>query len=218
MTSKHHRLCIVEDDERTRQILSEIIESQPQLELVAEYGLPLEAISKLPADQPDVVLMDINLPDINGVEAVRRLKPQMLDTQFLILTVYEDPNHIFEALSAGATGYLLKGASQGELIAAIDQILSGGSPMSSGIARKVVQSFSARATVSSELDTLSGREQSVLTLLTKGYLYKEIADALSISVPTVNTYIRRIYEKLQVRTRSEAVAKYLNAKPTASRA
>lgn len=178
------------------------------MELASDHGDSLEAVDALPSVQPDVVLMDINLPRLTGVDCVRRLKPQMPQTQFLMLTVYEDADHIFSALAAGATGYLLKSTRHRELIAAIAQVTQGGSPMSSGIARKVVQSFSCATGQTSELDTLSPREQSVLTLLTKGYLYKEIADALGVSVPTVNTYIRRIYEKLQVHSRSQAVAKF----------
>jgi DNA-binding NarL/FixJ family response regulator len=159
------------------------------------------------------VLVDINLPDIKGVEAVRRLKPLMPKTQFLMLTVYEDAEHIFAALAAGATGYLLKSTRRNELLDAISQIVAGGSPMSSGIARKVVQSFSPAQLPASDLEALSPREQSVLDLLSKGYLYKEIAESLGVSVPTVNTYIRRIYEKLQVHSRSQAITKYLK-KPT----
>jgi DNA-binding NarL/FixJ family response regulator len=204
------RISIVDDDSPTRLILTDIIASAPRLELVSQYDRCTPAIKALPSEAPDVVLMDINLPEVNGVDCVRQLKPLMPKTQFLMLTVYEDADHIFAALAAGATGYLLKGTRRTELLEAIDQILAGGSPMSSGIARKVVQSFSHPAPPpSSELDGLSPREQSVLALLSKGYLYKEIAESLSVSVPTVNTYIRRIYEKLQVHSRSQAITKYL---------
>jgi DNA-binding NarL/FixJ family response regulator len=203
------RLSIIEDDEETRQILTGIIAGAPELELVSAYPLCAPAIEGIPADKPDVVLVDINLPGMSGVEAVRRLKPELPGTQFLMLTVYEDPDHIFAALAAGATGYLLRSPRRVELLEAIMQIAAGGSPMSSGIARKVVQSFTPPATPGSDLETLSPREQSVLDLLSKGYLYKEIADALGVSVPTVNTHIRRIYEKLQVHSRTQAVRKYL---------
>jgi len=203
------RISIVEDDGPTRQIFTEIIASAPHLALVSQYDRCAAAIETLPAEAPDVVLMDINLPEINGVDCVRRLKPLMPATQFLMLTVYDDADHIFAALAAGATGYLLKNTRRTELLEAIDQILAGGSPMSSGIARKVVQSFSQKAPASSELDALSPREESVLGLLAKGYLYKEIAESLGVSGPTVNTYIRRIYEKLQVHSRSQAINKYL---------
>ena len=203
------RISIIEDDDSTRQILTEIVASSPDLALVSQYNRCAPAIEALPGEAPDVVLVDINLPEINGVEAVRRLKPKMPNTQFLMLTVYEDADHIFTALAAGATGYLLKSTRRTELLDAIGQIATGGSPMSSGIARKVVQSLSRPATPRSDLDTLSPREQSVLDLLSKGYLYKEIAETLAVSVPTINTYIRRIYEKLQVHSRSQAITKYL---------
>jgi DNA-binding NarL/FixJ family response regulator len=204
------RVSIIEDDDTTRQILTEIVTSTPDLELVSQFSRCEPAIKALPGEAPNVVLMDINLPEINGVEAVRRLKPEMPKTQFLMLTVYEDADHIFAALAAGATGYLLKSTRRAELLEAINQIVAGGSPMSSGIARKVVQSFSlGQQAPRSDLETLSPREQSVLDLLSKGYLYKEISESLSVSVPTVNTYIRRIYEKLQVHSRSQAITKYL---------
>lgn len=202
------RLALIEDDDATRQILTDLVSGEPGLELIKAYSRCAPAIAELPLTQPGVVLVDINLPEINGIEAVRRLKPLLPQTQFLMLTVYEDPEHIFSALAAGATGYLLKDTRRDELLGAIAQIVTGGSPMSSGIARKVVQSFTAPAADKS-LATLSPREQSVLDLLSKGHLYKEIADSLGVSGPTVNTYIRRIYEKLQVHSRGQAVSKYL---------
>jgi DNA-binding NarL/FixJ family response regulator len=202
------RISIIEDDDPTRQILTEIVTSTPGLELVSQYDRCDAAIKALPGEAPDVVLVDINLPEINGVEAVRRLKPEMPKTQFLMLTVYEDADHIYAALAAGATGYLLKGTRRAELLEAINQIVAGGSPMSSGIARKVVQSFANAQTARTDLDTLSPREQSVLALLSKGYLYKEIAESLGVSGPTINTYIRRIYDKLQVHSRSQAITKF----------
>lgn len=207
------RVSIVEDDGPTRSILSEVIQSVPTLEFVSDYDSTTLALDRLPDDRPDVVLMDINMPAPNGVECVRRMKPRMPNTQFLMLTVYESADHVFAALAAGATGYLLKSTRRDELVAAIEQIVSGGSPMSSAIARKVVQSFARGGGVPTPIEGLTSREQSVLVLLTKGYLYKEIAEALGISMPTVATHIRRIYEKLHVRSRSEAIAKYLS-RPT----
>lgn len=204
------RICIVEDDPGTRRILADVIQHAPSLEFVRDYGSSEDALCALPREKPDVVLMDINIPNVNGVECVRRLKPQLPNTQFLMLTVYEDTEHIFAALSAGATGYLLKSTRRTELLDAIEQVLAGGSPMSSGIARKVVQSFARAEPARAGIDALSPREQSVLDLLTQGFLYKEIADTLNVSVPTVATYIRRIYEKLQVHSRSQAIAKYLS--------
>lgn len=203
------RVSIVEDDRPTRLLLIDIVSGSPDLELVSQYGRCLPAIKELPRDKPDVVLVDINLPDSTGVEVVRRLKPEMPDTQFLILTVYEDNDHIFAALAAGASGYLLKNARRVELLEAISQVLAGGSPMSNGIARKVVQSFSTPVRTSGNPVALSPREQAVLDLLCKGQLYKEIAESLGVSVPTVNTHIRHIYGKLQVRSRSQAIIKYL---------
>ncbi len=204
------RVSIVEDDEPTRRILTEVVQQVRTLELISDYGVTAKALERLPADRPDVVLMDINMPAPNGVECVRQLKPQMPQTQFLMLTVYESTDHVFAALAAGATGYLLKSTRREELVAAIEQIVAGGSPMTLGIARKVVQSFAQGAREPNPLETLSPREQSVLALLTKGYLYKEIAESLGVSVPTVATHIRRIYEKLHVRSRSQAIAKYLS--------
>jgi DNA-binding NarL/FixJ family response regulator len=152
--------------------------------------------------------MDINLPGMSGVEAVKRLKPNLPETQFVMLTVYEDADHIYNALAAGATGYLLKQTPRAELLDALEEVHRGGSPMTSNIARKVVQSFRQNPSSGPAGEGLSPREQEVLDLLARGYLYKEIAERLNISVPTVNTYVRRMYEKLHVRSRAQAVAKY----------
>jgi DNA-binding NarL/FixJ family response regulator len=208
------RVAIVEDDAVTRGMLADIVAGAANLELGGQYERCGAAIEALPAEAPSVVLADINLPDGTGVDMVRELKPRMPATQFLMLTVYEDAEHIFAALAAGATGYLLKSTRRAELLEGIAQILAGGSPMSSAIARKVVQSFSRPAVlpVRTELEGLSPREQSVLELLAKGFLYKEIADSLGVSGPTVNTYIRRIYEKLQVHSRSQAITKFFGKK------
>jgi DNA-binding NarL/FixJ family response regulator len=153
--------------------------------------------------------MDINLPGMNGVECVRQLKQVLPRTQVIMLTVYEDTENIFNALAAGASGYLLKRTPREELLAAIRDVHQGGSPMTTHIARKVVQSFQQSAVSAQQTEELSPREREVLDCLAQGFLYKEIADKLGISYETVHTYIRRIYEKLQVRTRTEAVAKFL---------
>jgi DNA-binding NarL/FixJ family response regulator len=203
------RLSLVEDDEPTRQILGDIVRGTADLELVSVCVDAESALDALPRDRPDVVMMDINLPKLSGVECVRRLRPLLPRTQFLMLTVYEDTDHIFAALAAGATGYLLKSTRREDLLTAIQQVVGGGSPMSSGIARKVVQSFAKTDSPRSDLEALSPREQAVLSLLAQGLLFKEIADSLAIGVPTVSTYIRRIYEKLHVRSRSQAIATYL---------
>ena len=153
--------------------------------------------------------MDINLPGINGVECVRQLKPQLPGTQVVMLTVYENTDLIFQALAAGATGYLLKQTPPAELLEAVREVRSGGSPMTSHIARKVVASFQQAGKSAKEFENLTPRENEVLEHLTKGFLYKEIAEAMTISYDTVHTHIRKIYEKLHVRSRTEAVAKNL---------
>jgi DNA-binding NarL/FixJ family response regulator len=202
-------VSIVEDDPHARKILSGWISRSTGFRLAAEWGDAESALKDLPANRPNVVLMDINLPGMSGVEAVKRLKPQMPETQFVMLTVYEDADHIYNALMAGATGYLLKQTPKAELLEAVQEVHGGGSPMTSNIARKVVQAFRAKtAAPPNPSEELSPREQEVLDLLARGYLYKEIAERLNISVPSVNTYVRRMYEKLQVRSRAQAVAKY----------
>lgn len=207
------RISIVEDDELTREFLADVVRSVPCLRFVSGYGESETAVLQLPRDRPDVVLMDIKLPQLSGVECVRRLRPLLPRTQFLMLTVYEDTEHIFNALAAGATGYLLKSTRRDDLVAAIQQIHSGGSPMSSGIARKVVRSFAGAPEARPPTTALSAREQEVLGLLAQGFMFKEIADTLGLGVPTVSTYIRRIYEKLQVHSRGQAAARYFS-RPT----
>jgi DNA-binding NarL/FixJ family response regulator len=208
-------VSIVEDDGPAREILAGWLRQAEGFQCVGQHGSVEHALAKLPAEKPSVVLMDINLPGLSGIEGVRRLKPLLPGTQFVILTVYEDADHIFDALTAGACGYLLKQTPRLELLESLRDVHSGGSPMTSNIARKVVQAFqrgeSAATNSSGEnasSENLSPREREVIELLARGYLYKEIMEALKISRPTVNTYIRRIYEKLHVRSRSQAVAKF----------
>jgi DNA-binding NarL/FixJ family response regulator len=201
-------VSIVEDDAGAREIICGWVKRADGFRMVGEHGSAESALDCLSKEKPDVVLTDINLPGMDGVECVRRAKPLLPDTQFLMLTVYEDSDHIYNALEAGACGYLLKQTPRSELLAALRDVHQGGSPMTSNIARKVVQSFRREAPVPHSAEGLSPRENEVLELLARGFLYKEIADVLSISVPTVNTYIRRIYEKLHVRSRAQAVAKY----------
>ena len=201
-------VAIVEDDAQARKILAGWINRASGFRLAGEWGDAETALRAVPEKNPDVVLMDINLPGISGVEAVRRLKPVLPKTQFVMLTVYEDADSIYSALAAGATGYLLKQTPRHELLEALEDVHRGGSPMTSNIARKVVQSFRPGAPSIPAGEELSPREQEVLDLLARGYLYKEIAERLNISVPTVNTYVRRMYEKLHVRSRAQAVAKY----------
>ncbi len=201
------RICIVEDDERMCEILSGWIESVDEFTCAGSYGDGPSAVKGLPGCAPQIVLMDINLPGFNGVECVRKLKDQMPHTQFVMLTVYEDSEHIFNALEAGAVGYLLKRSSRGEIIQALQDVRAGGSPMTSLIARKVVQAF--QKPQHSELEQLSSREREVLNLMAQGFFCKEIAETLEIRVNTVYTYIRRIYEKLHVRSRMGAVKKLM---------
>ena len=201
-------VSIIEDDVPAREILAGWIRSADGFRCDSEYDDAESTLTQLPQEKPSVVLVDINLPGMNGIECVRRLKPRLPSTQFVMVTVYEDANHIFNALSAGASGYLLKHMRRKELLAALKEVHAGGSPMSSQIARRVVQSFHRVGMESGDSDDLSPRETEVLELLARGYLYKEIAIELQISVETVKTYIRRIYEKLHVRSRAQAVAKY----------
>jgi len=202
-------VSIVEDSDKFRETLARVLNRSEGFRCISHYPNAEEALKALPNDKPEVVLMDINLPGMNGVECVRQLKQLMPTLQVMMLTVYEDTENIFNALAAGATGYMLKRTSRDELLEAVKEVHRGGSPMTTHIARKVVLSFQRPAPTASPTETLSPREQEVLDCLAKGFLYKEIAEKLSISYETVHTYIRRIYEKLQVRTRTEAVAKFL---------
>jgi DNA-binding NarL/FixJ family response regulator len=204
-------VSIIEDDAGVRSSLVRLINSSPGYRCVSQHSSAESALDEIPKLKPDVALMDINLPGINGVECVRKLKPMLPRTQVIMLTVYQNTDHIFKALAAGATGYLLKQTPPSELLAAIRDVNAGGSPMSGHIARKIVQSFqeTEKKTTSAEAATLSPREAEVLDLLAKGFLYKEIADQMKISYATVHTHIRHVYEKLHVRSRTEAVAKHL---------
>jgi DNA-binding NarL/FixJ family response regulator len=201
-------VSIVEDDPQARKILAGWVSNAPGFRLCGDWGDAEAALAELPEKKPHVVLMDINLPGMSGVDAVKKLKPSLPETQFVMLTVYEDEDHIYNALAAGATGYLLKETPRQELLKALEDVFRGGSPMTSNIARKVVQSFGEPRVSVAAGQELSPREQEVLELLARGYLYKEIAERLNISIPTVNTYVRRMYEKLHVRSRAQAVAKY----------
>jgi len=202
-------VSIVEDNEQLRTTLARILNRAEGFRCLSHYGDAESALEGLPKDRPEVVLMDINLPGMNGVECVRQLKQALPQILVIMLTVYEDTENIFNALAAGASGYLLKRTKSAELLDAIREVQQGGSPMTTHIARKVVQSFQKAGPSPQATENLSQREQEVLDCLSQGFLYKEIAEKLGISYETVHTYIRRIYEKLQVRTRTEAVAKFL---------
>ena len=203
-------MAIVEDDEEIRADLSHRISGSPAFELLAGYADAESALADLPRHTPDVVLMDINLPGMDGVECVRRLKPKMPKAQFVMLTVYEDNNRLFKSLMAGASGYLLKRMSPARLLTAIREAHEGGSPMTPQIARRVVQHFQQIPEPSSELQKLTPRETDVLKQLAKGFRYKEIVDNLGISPGTLHSYIRSVYEKLHVHSRTEAVVKFLD--------
>jgi DNA-binding NarL/FixJ family response regulator len=202
-------VSIVEDDAGLRDNLAKLIDHSPGFRCLSQHATAESALKDIAKANPDVVLMDINLPGMNGVECVRRLKLMLPDTQIIMLTVYNKIEHIYDALSAGATGYLLKQAKSNDLLAAIRDVHEGGSPINSSIARKIVQSFQKTAAAGSEIATLSPRESEVLDLLAKGYLYKEISEKLGLSFSTVRTHVRHIYEKLHVRSRTEAVTKHL---------
>lgn len=202
-------VSIVEDNEQLRTTLARVIGRAEGFRCLSHYGDAETALEAFPKDKPEVILMDINLPGMNGVECVRRLKQILPQVQVVMLTVYEDTDNIFNALAAGAAGYLLKRTKSAELLEAIREVHRGGSPMTTHIARKVTQSFHRSGPSPHSTENLSEREQEVLDCLSQGFLYKEIADKLGIGYETVHTYIRRIYEKLQVRTRTEAVAKFL---------
>ncbi len=209
------RVSIVEDDNRVRDSLARLIDRAPGFNCVSKHASAEDALRDLPPQRPNVVLMDINLGGMSGVDCVRLLKDVLPETHVMMLTVYENTDHIFSALAAGASGYLLKQTPPDELLAAIQELNRGGSPMSSHIARKVVASFLAPvpAVASRETASLSPREREVLDHLAKGFLYKEIAEALGIGYDTVHTHIRRVYEKLHVRSRAQAVAKHLGQQP-----
>ena len=201
-------VAVVEDDVSIREVLVSWIRKAEGFALVGEFPDAESAMANLARAKPNVALVDINLPGQSGIECVRALKPLLPETQFVMLTIYEDATHIFDALSAGATGYLLKHTPRKSLIDALIEVHAGGSPMTSNIARKVVQALQQSEPKAKPIDRLSKRENEVLSLLAQGYLYKEIADTMSISLATVNSYIRRIYEKLQVQSRGQVVAVY----------
>ncbi len=203
------QVAIVEDDEEIRANLTHRIGSSAGFSLVRAYADAEAALADLPRRNPNVVLMDINLPGIDGVECVRQLKSRMPQSQFVMLTVYEDSNRLFKSLIAGASGYLLKRTTPAKLLEAIKEAYNGGSPMTPQIARKVVQHFQQMPAPSSEVQRLTPRETDVLNQLAKGFRYKEIVDNLGISSGTLHSYIRSIYEKLHVHSRTEAVVKFL---------
>lgn len=204
------KVSIVEDDEGVRESLATLINDAEGFQCVSSHATAEDALLHIPEKKPDVVLMDINLPNMSGIDCVRKLKETAPQTQIMMLTMYEDPEQIFNSLAAGASGYLLKRTPHAKLLDAIQEVQRGASPMSGKIARVVVQYFQKKSQPATDGQALSKREQEILELLSKGYRYKEIADTLSISFDTVRSHLRNIYDKLHVSSRTEAVVKYLN--------
>ena len=207
--SAAHTIALVEDDANLRETLADIISSSNGWELIASYPDAEAALAGMKSTCPEVVLMDIQLPGMSGIECVTRQKAQHPAVPVLMVTVYDNNDRIFDALAAGASGYLLKRDAPAKLLECLDDLLTGGSPMSSAIARKVVQHFQKAPPAKNEDHNLTPREKQILELLVKGGLYKEIAWDLGIGVETVRTHLHNIYAKLHVRTRTEAVVKYL---------
>lgn len=203
------RVGIVEDDRTVRESLAVLIDQTPGFSCVASCASAEEALKRLFDTAPDVVLMDIHLPGQSGIECVERLHRLLPQTQVVMLTVEEDTEQVFESLKAGATGYLVKHVAPEEILDAVAEVHAGGAPMSSHIARRVVTAFSQRTPVGTPEVQLTPRESDILRLLAKGCRSKEVGDALMISTGTVNTHVRHIYEKLHVRSRAEAVARFL---------
>ncbi len=203
------RVAIVDDDRRYRRSLAVLLDGTPGYQCVGDFASAEEALAGLAACGPAVVLMDIALPRMSGIECVVRLRKLLPDTQVIMITVHEETERILDSLRAGATGYLGKQATPAEILEAIQDAHRGGSPMSSHIARRVVEVFRAMGPSSRNTESLSPRELEILGFLAKGYRYREIAETVHISVLTVRTHLRHIYEKLQVRSRTEAVVKYL---------
>ena len=207
--AKYISVCIVEDNRDILQALEQIIMMADGYELLGSYTSAEDALTGIPSQHPNVVLMDINLGKMNGIECVRRIKPEHPEILFMMCTVYEEDEKIFEALAAGANGYILKKTTPSKMLEAIKELNEGGAPMSSQIARKVVNAFQKIPDgTHTQIDTLSNREAEILELLAKGLLYKEIAAQLFIAQETVRKHVYHIYEKLHVNNRIEAVNKY----------
>jgi DNA-binding NarL/FixJ family response regulator len=203
-------VSIVDDEKELCESIATFVNGAPGFRCVSMYHSGEAALKHLPKDHPDVVLMDIHMSGISGIECAGRLKALMPQLQIMMLTVYEDTNQIFKALSAGASGYMLKRLTPTKLLEAIQDVHDGGSPMSSSIARKVVGSFQAVPKTANKDELLSSREQMILDCLSNGLTYKQVADKLNITIPTIRSYLRRVYEKLHVQSRTEAVAKYMS--------
>ncbi len=206
------RIALVEDEEKIRASWSRLIDSFPDFKCLCECESGEDALRMIPSIKPDVVLMDVLLPGMSGIECTLRLKQLLPGTRTIILTALDDDELIFRALEAGADGYLLKRTKPADLRAALLDVLGGGAPMTSAIARRVVESFRRGSQNKEEAVKLSAREDELLEFLSKGYSNKEIADQTQLSVETVRSYLKRIYEKMHVRSRTEAAVRYLNSK------
>lgn len=203
------KVTIVEDNDKIRNGLLMLINGSEGYRCISDYSSGEAALKAIPNDKPDVVLMDINLPGMSGIKCVEKLKQKLPDLQFMMITVYEEDEQIFQSILAGASGYILKRTPPAELLEAIKELHEGGSPMSVQIARKVVDAFRKIGKSAKDTENLSERENAILSQVAKGYQDQEIADELCISVKTVRTHLRNIYKKLQVRSRTEAALKYL---------
>lgn len=204
-------VCLVEDDSRIRWGLAAILQEEPDLECIGEFANAEEAIKHIPQLNPKVIIMDVNLPGMSGIDCVRQLTASENPPQVIMLTVRQDSEIIFASLAAGACGYLLKPPTAGQLVEAVRDVFAGGAPMTASIARRVAQSFKKEETKNLELDSLTPRETEVLELLAKGFAYKEVAADLEISYSTVQRHIEKIYRKLHVHSRTHAVTKFLGA-------
>jgi len=201
-------VVVVEDDPRLQQHLIMLLEKPADITCLCAVSSAEEALEKIPAYRPDVVLMDINLPGISGIDCIRELKKKLPRLEVVMLTAYEEEDNIFRALKEGASGYLLKSSTPEDIYNAIRDVYAGGAPFSSHIARKVAQYFRVEKTIEDENEKLTPREKDVLKLLASGYIYKEVADQLDITLETVRTYVKRICTKLHVRSKVEAIIKY----------
>lgn len=199
-------ICLVEDLKEVREGMTSLLTLDERFEVLASYPDAEIALAELPAWQPNIVIMDINLPGMNGIDCIKKLKAECPNTQFIMFTIYEDDEKVFEALTAGASGYLLKKTPLGKISESLVELHEGGSPMSTQIARKVINRLHTSEKID-EIKLLSSRENDVLQHLAKGLLYKEIAEKLSIATGTVRQHIHKIYEKLHVQNRTEALNK-----------
>jgi DNA-binding NarL/FixJ family response regulator len=202
-------LAIVEDLSEVREGLNQFLSLNPEFKVLDTFKTAEEALYEIPRLKPDIVIMDINLPGMNGIECIRQVKSKSPSTQFMMFTVYENDEKVIDALKAGASGYLLKNTGLFELVESLKELYNGGSPMSSNIARKLVTIFREQQNEMTHVGILSNRENEILQLLSKGLLYKEIASQVDIAVGTVRQHIHKIYEKLHVQNRTEAINKAL---------